>query len=513
MTTDLPNAIAADRGASASDFLQRRINYERTTSVPYQSGEFKLDRMRRLLSLLGDPHLGLKAIHIAGTKGKGSTAAMIASVLMAAGYRTGLYTSPHLERIEERVVINGQPCPTDRFLALAAAVQPAVERIDEESASQGATGPTFFEVTTAMAFLYFAQERVDAAVLEVGLGGRLDSTNVCQPEVCLITSISFDHVRQLGNTLAAIAGEKAGIIKPNVPVISGVIADEPRAVIAHRAAELAAPLFQRGVDYDFQVQETGESRPQTGHARSVLQTFNYWEHRSTDLRTAQPPRTQYSLLSTQPIFAAAPHADYHIENILLNMLGSHQLANAASAIAAINRLRDRGWSISDEAIRRGLAAASISARIEQVQSSPTIILDVAHNLASIEALLAVLRERFRPRRRIGIFASSKDKDYTGMLQRMLPAFDTIFLTQYIHNPRAATTESLLAIALDLRERNSNGSTRPKLHAATRPEDALRMARLIAQPDDLICIAGSFFLAAELRPLLAVAQRPAGADRQ
>ena len=156
MTTDLPNAIAADRGASASDFLLHRINYERTTSVPYQSGEFKLDRMRRLMHLLGDPHLGLKAIHIAGTKGKGSTAAMIASVLQAAGYRTGLYTSPHLERIEERVVIDGQPCPTDTFLGWRLAVQPAVERSTARAAAKARTGPTFFEVTTAMAFLHFA---------------------------------------------------------------------------------------------------------------------------------------------------------------------------------------------------------------------------------------------------------------------------------------------------------------------------------------------------------------------
>ncbi len=236
---------------SAADFLLRRINYERTPNVPYLSGEFKLDRMRRLMSLLGDPHLDLKAIHIAGTKGKGSTAAMVASVLCAAGYRAGLYTSPHLERTEERIVIDGQACPPDKFLALAAQVQPAVERIDEESAAHGEMGPTFFEVTTAMAFLHFAQANVAAAVLEVGLGGRLDSTNVCRPEVCIITSISFDHVKQLGNTLALIAAEKSGIIKPGIPVISGVIDPEPRDVIAARAAELSAPLIQLGIDYDF----------------------------------------------------------------------------------------------------------------------------------------------------------------------------------------------------------------------------------------------------------------------
>src|SRR5439155_12139310 len=173
------------------------------------------------------------------------------------------YTSPHLDQIEERLTIDGAACPTDRFLALAAEVQPAVERLDEESAAQGTTGPTFFEVTTAMAFLHFAQANVDAAVLEVGLGGRLDSTNVCNPEVCIITSISFDHVRQLGHTLAAIAAEKAGIIKPGVPIISGVINAEPRNVIAQRAAKLAVPLFQRGIDFNLSPSRTTHHSPLT----------------------------------------------------------------------------------------------------------------------------------------------------------------------------------------------------------------------------------------------------------
>jgi len=155
---------------SPLDFLMRRINFERTTYVHYSAAEFKLDRMRRLMGLLGDPHLAVKAVHIAGTKGKGSTAAMMAAILQAAGYRTGLYTSPHLERIEERIAIDGQPCPASDFLSLASQVEPAVEQLDQEASAAGALGPTFFEVTTAMAFLHFAEAKVDAAVLEVGLG-------------------------------------------------------------------------------------------------------------------------------------------------------------------------------------------------------------------------------------------------------------------------------------------------------------------------------------------------------
>jgi dihydrofolate synthase / folylpolyglutamate synthase len=464
-----PTPTVNRESSRALDFLLRRINYERTTSVPYQSSEFKLDRMRRLMGLLGDPHLGIRAIHIAGTKGKGSTAAMMAAVLEAAGYRAGLYTSPHLERIEERVVVSGQPCSADDFLRLAEQVQPAVERLDGEAMAIGTTGPTFFEVTTAMAFLHFAQTKVDAAVLEVGLGGRLDSTNVCRPEVCIITSISFDHVRQLGNTLAAIASEKAGIIKTGVPVVSGVMLPEPRDVIASRAAVVQARLVQRGVDYDCTSPAGRHDSPLTTHNES----FDYREP------AAQP--------------------QYELTNVQLGMLGHHQAANAAAAIAAVNRLRQRGWSISDEALRCGLAAARCPARIEQVAIGPAVILDVAHNLASVEALLAVLRERFAPRRRIVIFASSKDKDYAGMLKLVVPAFDTIFLTQYLDNPRAMEAESLLAIAQQFRSSSSGLTQRPVLHATARPADAWRLARAIAATDDLICVAGSFFLAAELRP--------------
>jgi dihydrofolate synthase / folylpolyglutamate synthase len=448
---------------SALDFLFHRINYERTLSVPYGTGEFKLDRMRRLLALIGDPHLAVKAVHIGGTKGKGSTAAMLASVLTEAGYRTGLYTSPHLDRIEERIAIAGQPCSEQEFAALASAVQPAAEQVEAESSAEGASGPTFFEVTTAMAFLHFARAKIDLAVLEVGLGGRLDSTNVCQPEVCIITSISFDHTKQLGNTLAAIAGEKAGIVKPGVPVVSGVLLAEPREVIAAKAAEVGAPLIQRGVDYDISMS-------------AELGKFHYRE----------PP----------------DHPRYELASLQLKMLGRHQAANAATAIAAVNQLRQRGWSISDEALRRGLSVARCPARIELVARHPDVILDVAHNLASIEALLTVLDEQLSHGRRILIFASSKDKDYAQMLQRLVPAFDAIFLTQYIYNPRAMEPEALLRLAQQLRrEREAARESAPALHLTAKPADAWRLARRLAQHGDLICIAGSFFLAAELRPLI------------
>ncbi len=447
---------------SALEFLLGRVNFERTVAVPYHTSAFKLDRMRRLLALVGDPHLGLAAVHIAGTKGKGSTAAMIAAVLQAAGMRTGLYTSPHLSAIEERIAIGGQPCSQDEFASLAAELEAAVEKLPLFGTAKESSGPTFFEVTTAMAFLHFARRNVDCAVLEVGLGGRLDSTTVCQPSVSIITSISFDHTRQLGNTLAAIAGEKAGIIKPGVPVISGVVNDEPREVIRRAACDAGAPLFERGIDFDF-------VRPT---AASVGQALDYRE------------------------------AGYELRGVALGMLGDHQAANASLAIASVRKLAGQGWAIDEAALRSGLSAAKVPARIELIRERPVVILDVAHNVASIEALLGVLAERFAARRRVLIFASSKDKDTAGMLRLLLPRFDEVVLTRYIENPRAVEIDQLERLAAGLLGASgSNGDLLPTIHAAQSPGEAWRIAQRLAGPDDLICITGSFFLAAELRPVV------------
>ena len=239
----------ADRDA-AEQFLLSRIDYERAATIPYQR-DFKLDRMVRFLAKLGNPHVGLKVVHIAGTKGKGSTAAMIASVLSAAGYRTGLYTSPHLEHVEERIRIDNVQILADSFVELIERIRPVVTELDDEAAQETppSQGPTYFEVLTAMAFVYFADHHVDWAVLEVGMGGRLDSTNVCHPAVSVITSISFDHTKQLGTTLGEIAAEKAGIVKPGVPVVSGVVEDEPREVIRHVAAQHGCRLVERTIDF------------------------------------------------------------------------------------------------------------------------------------------------------------------------------------------------------------------------------------------------------------------------
>ena len=444
------------------EFLLRRIDYERMRAMPYGAAELRLGRMRRLLARLGNPQRRLPAVHVAGTKGKGSTSAAVAAVLSAAGYRTGLFTSPHLERVEERIAVDGRPCPHERFLDLLAEVQPAVEAIDAEAAGRGGgeIGPTFFEILTAAALLHFAREKADIAVLEVGLGGRLDATNVCRPLVSLLTSISFDHQRQLGDTLAAIAGEKAGIVKRGVPVVSGETLAEPREVIRAVCRRRRARLIQRGVDFDFAY------RP------------------PRNLQSAPAPgRMDFFHLRATP-------GDEGCRDLALALVGRQQAANAAVALAALEELRRQGWNIPAEAVGRGLAELTWPARVEVVARRPAVVLDGAHNVASIEALLETLDESFFVSRRWLLFASTQEKDLRGMIQRVLGRFDAVIFTQYADNPRAAPAEELAAIAQEL-----SGRPFPVYADAAAAADAV--CRLAAA-DDLICVTGSLFIAAQMR---------------
>ena len=479
-----------DRAAALS-FLLGRIDYERAPAIPYQTQQLKLERMEHLLGRLGNPHHRLKVVHVAGSKGKGSTAVMIASVLIAAGLRTGLYTSPHLEKLEERIAVDGSQCTAGELVELVGHVRPEVEALDQEACrrSPWENGPTYFEITTALAFLHFCQKNVELVVLEVGLGGRLDSTNVCHPVVSVITSISLDHTKQLGETLAKIAAEKAGIIKPGVPVVSGVRDGPARRIIEQAARRQSSPLATLGVDFDFRY------RPPPR-----------WHRAERDAALDVGPmesggRMDYHCLNQSGIVP--------LDDLLIGLPGRHQAANAAVALAVVDQLRGQSWEIPETAVRRGLADASCPARVEIVRQRPLVIIDGAHNAASIRALLETLDELHSGGRRLLVFATTRGKDTPGMLRELMCRFDRVYFTRYLMNPRSEDPQRLLRLA---RQIVGEGGDRPKscqVEFCADPIVAWRTARKQLTELDLLCVTGSFFLAAELRSVLLAAEQNAG----
>lgn len=432
--------------AEALAFWYARINYELRAAEP---GDLKLERMRALLRRVGDPHDRVRLVHVTGTKGKGSTAAMLASILRAAGYRVGLFTSPHLTDVRERVQVDGEPISEAELAARVAELAPAVAAMDAD----GFPPPTFFEVGTALGFLHFAYRRCDLAVIEVGLGGRFDSTNVCRPLVSVITSVGLDHTAQLGGTVEAIAFQKAGIVKRSVPVVSGVTEPGPRDVVRRVADELNAPLWERGEDFGF------DYLPGT-----------------------------VTISSSRDTYGPVP----------LKLLGEHQAHNAALAVAAADRVRDAGMSVPPAAVTAGLAGVSWPGRVEVVSRRPAVILDTAHNVPSAEALVKTLAESLpAARRKAVVFAVSSDKPVADILRVLAGYFDHFHLTRYGINPRCvppAEAEKLLA------------TVAPTAQATVHPTAAAAWAaaRADAGPDDLVCVTGSVFLAGELLPLVRAA---------
>jgi dihydrofolate synthase/folylpolyglutamate synthase len=459
---------------SPRNFLERRVDYERFARIPDPARAFRLDRMRNLLAKLGNPHESLSIIHVAGTKGKGSTSTMLAAVLAAAGFRTGLFTSPHLEKVEERIVLDGRPCPESDFDDLLETVRPIVEELDRMASDSPfeEIGPTYFEILTAMALVYFQRKNATAVVLEVGLGGRLDSTNVCLPKVSIITSISFDHTMQLGNTLQAIAREKAGIIKPGIPVVSGVTEEEPRDEIRRIAESNGSKLLESDRDFRFKyIPPTHlEEMPKSGMLHYSPLPL------SSEAKNVESEKMPDS---------SGISRDFH-----LSLLGRHQAKNAAVVVATIDELRRQGWSILEEALRKGLNTAFLPARVEVIARHPTVILDSAHNTASMASLVETLSESFSAKKRFLIFAATKEKDNRGMMRILLDAFDEIYLTRYTTNPRFVPPEELGEIALELR-----GKACPLFPSPVEAWDAVKKNATV---EDLICITGSFFLAGELR---------------
>ena len=422
-------------------------DFERSTHSPGHSA-FHLERMRLLMARLGDAHLATPTAHIAGTKGKGSTAAMAASMLAAAGYKVGMYSSPHLHSATERVRVNMQPISRRDFADVVACVWPAVEHV---GANGGYGGVTTFEALTAMAFTHFARIGADYQVIEVGLGGRLDATNIVKPQACAITSISLDHTATLGNTIAKIAAEKAGIIKPGAPVAVAPQRDEAMAVIRQAAAERGADLV------------------------AVAERYS-WRGLRADMRS-------------QTFRLDGPRRAYELET---QLLGDYQMENAATAVALVDALADQGTHLPDGSVERGMRAASWDARL-QTLSTPEdggrlLVVDGAHNPYSMQRLTDAIREHFAYKRLIVIFGALGGHSAAGMLAALAPLAPVIVAAQSRH-PRSAPGATIAAAA-----------KQAGLDVAFSADDvasAVRYALSIAGADDMVLGTGSLSVAAEV----------------
>ena len=443
----------------ALDYLYSFVDYGQMRTYKYSAQTFDLGRMFKLLEALGDPQTCYPVLHLAGTKGKGSVSAMCASVLQAAGYRTGFYTSPHLQDFCERIRVDDDLIPREVVAEIVDAMRPLVERVP---------GLTTFELNTALAFAYFARAHVSVAVIEVGLGGRLDATNVVTPLVSVITSLSYDHMNLLGNTLAEIAGEKAGIIKPGVPVVSAPQKDEAREVLEGIAAERGAPLSFVGRDWLYRPVEHSLER----------QTFEVWSAREQLQLNAW--RTRGHAMSWVPLKLEIP------------LLGQHQVENGAVAYAALMTLRERGLPISPTGMQAGFRSVNWPGRFEILSRHPFLVVDAAHNRDSAQKLKSAIAEYFPGRRVNLIFGASSDKDVAGMFTELL-ADDTVaraILVQAVH-PRALEPEELADLAQ---------AAKPDLAVEVVPPvaRALERALYFSTPEDVIVACGSLFVVAEVQ---------------
>jgi dihydrofolate synthase/folylpolyglutamate synthase len=443
--------------SKALRFLNSLADFERLRIVRYNSQNFDLERMRTLLKRLGSPQEKFKSVHVAGTKGKGSTCAMIASMLQACGYKVGLYTSPHLTDLRERIQINGEMISQAEFGRLVKLTEPTVGRLRPR--------PTYFDVLTAVAFRYFADHQVDIAIIETGIFGLLDSTNVIKPEVTAITSISKDHMAQLGYTVAKIAEEKAGIFKPGVPAISVQQDAEADVVLKRFAQKSGTQLDVTGQTIEFSYRFES-SRMQGPHNRVCLST----------------PLSKF-------------------EHLAVPLLGEHQAINCGLALSVIDRLKTRGFAISDAKAMEGLARTTIPGRMEMLSQVPRVVADGAHNAASLDAMLRAIGQHIPYDSMVIIFGCCADKDVPGMLERIAAGADKVIFTS-VNNIRSADPNELAA-----RYTEQYGKM---AQVAQTLDDALGIANRAVTKEDLICISGSFYLVGEAKKLFAAkaAQRAA-----
>jgi len=421
----------------------------RELAAPQQARvqKFGLENISILAEALGNPHRAVPCAHIAGTNGKGSTAAMLDSILRAAGLRTGLYTSPHLERINERIRIDGSDISDDDFAAAWTRVQATIEAL--LASGKLAAHPTYFECVTAMAFIAFAKAEVDFAIYEVGLGGRLDSTNIVQPEVAVITSIDFDHEDFLGHSIEEIASEKAGIIKPGAWVASSAERPEARAVIARRCKEVDARLVE--IDAAWRIHSM---RASGGNYRAVV-----------------APVHSHKTLAIEP-----------------PLPGQFQIRNALAAATAAHLLGERGFPIEDAAVEDGIRAARWPGRLERLAERPAVYLDGTHNPSGARELLKFWEENFKGRRIFLVYGAMRDKAVDEIAGLLFPAVDFVILTEP-RQPRAISVPLLAEMTSHLARQSS---------VARDPGEALERAIEMAGPEDAVFATGSLYLVGDLR---------------
>ena len=428
-------------------YLYERTDYEKQERLRYNVTTFNLNRMQKLLSLLGSPHKKIHTVHIGGTKGKGSTATMLARMLEANGYKVGLYTSPHVVHLHERIAINSTMISDSEMCGLLNRAYAPIEKMSKTDQ------PTFFEIMTALAFMYFVDNEVDIAVIETGLGGRLDSTNVIKPKVVGITSLSIDHQNQLGQTIDSIAKEKAGIFKRGVPAIT--VQQEPSAmrVLRSQAIAVKAPLSVTGSDIDFSHRfET--SREHGPHTRICLTT----------------PTSKF-------------------EHLRVPLHGKHQAINCGLALAMLDKLKSAGYKIDNEKAAEGLYKVSLAGRMEMIWDDPRIMIDAAHNAASIHALIHAIGQNIPYDSMVGIFGCNNDKDVRGMLEKLQYGADKVVFTRS-NSPKAMSPIELAEMYTEICGK--------MCQTAASLGQALQIAKSAVSKEDLICITGSFYLIGEAK---------------
>jgi len=401
-----------------------------------------------LMDHLGHPELQFPAIHVGGTSGKGSTATFIANMLRAAGYRVGLFTKPHLSSVRERFVIDGKPIPVQEMLEL-------IERVGAHETDK----PTWFELMTALAFQYFKEHQVDIGVIEVGLGGRYDATNVLRPGLGVLTNVGLDHTEILGNTVEEIAADKIGIIKPGMQVVSGVTQPSVIDIVAQQCRQVGAALklLRRDFDCENLTLSAGGSH--------------------FDIK--MPDRTY--------------------RDLALNMLGQHQVTNATLAVAAVQTLAGSGYTISEAAVREGLAQTRMPGRMEIIAGTPTLLLDGAHSPPKMAALAEALHSLFPGRRLIGVLAFSQGHDALLTLSKIGPLLHTAIFTSF--NAMTDYGSRYALPAGDLVVSVNRDFPSIECHIELDPFRAIEMARKVAAAQDVICVTGSIFLVGQVRPVL------------